>query len=99
MDERTAQKQYQSELSDEQWKIVEPLLPDAKGGSRPRTSNIREVLNAIFYLLRTGCAWRLLPHDFPPAGTVYNYFRTWSHDGTLQRIQDTICRRVRAAAG
>ena len=99
MDERTARKQYQSDVSDDQWKVIEPLLPNPKGGGRPRTTNVREVLNAIFYLLRTGCAWRLLPHDFPPAGTVYEYFRTWSRDGTFQRIHDTLRRRVRAAAG
>jgi putative transposase len=99
MDERTARKQYQSDVSDDQWKVIEPLLPNPKGGGRPRTTDIREVLNAIFYLLRTGCAWRLLPHDFPPAGTVYEYFRAWSRDGTLQRIHDTLRRRVRAAAG
>jgi len=96
MDERTARKQYGSDLSDEQWKIIEPLLPEAKGGGRPRTTNIREVLNAIFYLLRTGCAWR--PNDSPPAGTVYGYFRAWSRDGTLRRIHDTLRQRVRVAA-
>ena len=99
MDERTARRRYETDLTDEEWKIVESLLPEPKGGGRPRTTNIREVLNAIFYLLRTGCAWRLLPHDLPPAGTVYDYFRTWSRDGTLQRIHDTLRRRVRFVAG
>src|SRR5271170_4002672 len=99
MDERTARKQYQSDLTDEQWKIVGPLLPKPKGGGRPQTTNIREVLNAIFYLLRTGCAWRLLPHDFPPAGTVYDYFRMWTRDGTLKNVHDTLRRQVRVQAG
>jgi putative transposase len=99
MDDRATRKMYESDLTEEQWKIVEPLLPAPKGGGRPRTTNVREVLNAVFYLLRTGCAWRLLPHDFPPAGTVYDDFRAWSRDGTLQRIHDTLRRRVRVAAG
>ncbi len=99
MDERATRKRYESDLTDEEWKIVEPLLPAGKFGGRPRTTNIREVLNAVFYLLRTGCAWRLLPHDFPPAGTVYDYFRAWSRDGTLQRVHDILRRRVRVAAG
>ena len=71
MDDRMTRKPYESDLVDEEWRIVQPLLPECKFGGRPRTTNIREVLNAIFYLLRTGCAWRLLPHDFPPAGTVF----------------------------
>jgi len=99
MDQRTARKEYESDLTDEQWQIIDPLLPKAKGGGRPRTTDIREVVNAIFYLLRTGCAWRLLPHDFPPAGTVYDYFRAWSRDGTLERMNETLRRRVRVAEG
>lgn len=99
MEERTARKQYCSDLMDAQWTVVEPLLPEPKPGGRPRTTNIREVLNAIFYVLRTGCAWRLLPHDFPPPGTVYDYFRSWTKDGTLRRIHDTLRQRVRVAAG
>src|SRR5208337_2704356 len=99
MDEQTTRKQYESDLTDEEWKVVEPLLRTGKFGGRPRTTNVREVLNAIFYLLRTGCAWRFLPHDFPPAGTVYDYFRAWSRDATLQRIHDTLRQRVRVAAG
>jgi len=99
MDERTARKSYETDLTDEEWRILEPLLPGAKLGGRPRTTNIREALNAIYYVLRTGCAWRLLPHDFPPAGTVYDYFRAWQRDGTLRRIHDTLRKAVRVAAG
>jgi putative transposase len=99
MDERPARKRYLTDLTDEQWKIIEPLLPAASGGGRPRTTSIREVVNAIFYLLRTGCGWRHLPHDFPPAGTVYDYFRAWSRGGTLERIHDALRRLVRVAAG
>lgn len=99
MDDRAARKRYETDLTDAEWKIVEPLLPAAKGGGRPRTTDIREVLNAIFYILRTGCAWRLLPHDFPPSGTVYDYFRAWSRDGTLKTIHDTLRRTLRVQAG
>jgi putative transposase len=98
MEEPMAGKPYDTDLTDEQWKILEPLLPKPKPGGRPRTTNIRAVVNAIFYLLRTGCAWRLLPHDFPPSGTVYDYFRAWTKDGTLRRINDALRKQVRAAA-
>jgi putative transposase len=99
MEEQSARKAYSSDLTDEQWELIEPLLPTAKPGGRPRKTDIREVVNAIFYLLRTGCAWRLLPHDFPPPGTVYDYFRAWTKNGTLWRIHDTLRRLVRVAAG
>ena len=68
-------------------------------GRESRITNICELLNAIFYLLRTGCAWRLLPHDFPPAGTVYDYFRMWTRAGTLKNVHDTLRRQVRVQAG
>ena len=68
---------YDTDLTDAQWEILGPLLPPPPGGGRPRTTNLREVLNAILYLLRSGCAWDLLPHDFPPPGTVYGYFNQW----------------------
>jgi putative transposase len=74
------------------------LLPPAPGGGRPRTTNLREVLNAIFYNLRTGCAWDLLPHDFPPPGTVYDYYSKWRRDGTIERIHDALHRAVREAS-
>lgn len=90
---------YPSDLSDAEWQIVEPLIPPAKHGGRPRTLDMRQVLDAIFYLVRTGCAWRMLPHDFPPWQSVYDYFRRWRKDGTLQRIHDTLRRDVRVAAG
>jgi len=99
MEERAARKAYSSDLTDEQWKLIEPLLPAANPGGRPGKTEIREVVNAIFYMLRTGCAWRLLPHDFPPPGTVYDYFRAWTKNGTLWRIHDTLRRLVRVAAG
>jgi putative transposase len=99
MEDQAARKAYSSDLTDEQWKLIEPLLPTSKPGGRPRKTDIREVVNAIFYMLRTGCAWRLLPHDFPPPGTVYDYFRAWTKNGTLWRVHDTLRRLVRVAAG
>ena len=70
-------KPYPSDLTDAEWSILEPLIPPAKSGGHPRTTNMREVVNAIFYLVRSGCAWRALPHDFPSWSTVWTYFRTW----------------------
>jgi len=90
---------YPSDLTDAQWQLVEPLVPPAKSGGRPRTANLRAVLNAICYLSRSGCAWRALPHDFPPWSTVYEYFRAWRIDGTWQSIADALRVQVRIKAG
>ena len=90
---------YPTDLSDKEWKIIEPLVPSVKSGGRPAEHLRREIVNAIFYVLRTGCQWRYLPHDLPPWKTVYTYFRTWRLDGTWQRIHDTLRRKVRKAAG
>jgi len=90
---------YPTDLTDEQWALLEPLLPAAKPGGRPRSVDLREVVNAMLYLLRGGCAWRLLPHEFPPWGTVWIYFRRWRDDGTLDRLHDELRARVREAAG
>ncbi len=92
-----ARRLYDTDLTDSQWDILEPLLPPPPGGGRPRTTDMREVLNAVFYKLRSGCAWHLLPHDFPPAGTVYGYFNQWRRDGTIARIHDALRPRVREA--
>lgn len=75
------------------------LVPPAKPGGRPRTVDIRETINAIFYLLRSGCSWRLLPNEFPPWGTVHYYYRRWRLDGTWQQIHDELRVRVRKIAG
>jgi putative transposase len=88
-------KSYPSDLNDTEWAILEPLIPPAKRGGRPRTVNMREVLNAIIYVLKTGCQWDQLPHDFPPKGTVYDYFNTWRKEGTWQRLNDTLRERLR----
>jgi putative transposase len=68
-------------------------------GGRPRSVDLREILNALFYRERTGCAWEMLPHDLPPAKTVYDYFNKWSADGTWERINASLVRQVRQAAG
>ncbi len=92
-------KAYPSDLIDIEWQRIQPLVPPAKPGGRKRTRDLREVLDAIFYLLRSGCAWRMLPHDFPPWQTVYHYFSQWRRDGTWQKINDTLRREVREQAG
>jgi len=92
-------KPYPTDLKDGEWEIVAPLLPEAKPGGRPRSVDLREALDAIFYRERTGCAWEMLPHDFPPAKTAYEYFNQWSQDGTWERINGELVRRLRVAAG
>ena len=82
----TERKSYPTDLTDAQWQRIEPLLPLPKPGGRPRTTNLREVISGILYLLRSGCPWRMLPHDFPPWGTVWYYFRRWRIDGIWHRI-------------
>lgn len=78
---------YDTDLSDAQWARVEPLIPPAKSGGRPRTTEVRKALDAVLYLVKTGCQWRLLPRTFPPWRTVYDYFKQWRDDGTLRRLQ------------
>jgi putative transposase len=92
-------KAYQSDLSDAEWSFLEPLLPCPKATGRPKTHSAREILDAIFYVLRGGCAWRLLPHDFPPWKTVYHYFRSWRLDGTWERMHSALRERVRVRLG
>lgn len=92
-------KPYPSDLTDEQWEILQPLIPPALPGGRPRTTNMREVLNTLFYQNRTGCQWEMLPHDLLPKSTVFDYFSQWRDDGTWQRLVDALRRRVRVAAG
>jgi putative transposase len=93
-----ARRTYDTDLTDAQWEILRPLLPPAPGGGRPRATDPREVLNAICYILRSGCGWELLPHDFPPPGTVYDYFSRWRRDGTIDRVHDALRRAVREAS-
>ena len=92
-------KAYSSDLTDGQWKKVRPLIPKALPGGHPRTVDMREVLNAIFYREKSGCAWQDLPHDFPPHQSVYEYYRAWSLDGTWERIHNALRDKVRRQAG
>lgn len=92
-------KRYASDLIDEQWELINPLLPAAKPGGRPRTTDIREAVNAILYLVRTGCSWRMLPHEFPPWPTVHDYYWKWRRDGIWQQIHQNLYERVRLGAG
>jgi putative transposase len=93
-------KPYPSDLTDEQWAVLEDLIPPAKPGGCPRQHDMREVLNALFYHNREGCTWRAIPHDFGiPWKTLYNYFRAWAADGTWERLVIALRRRVRRAAG
>ncbi len=86
---------YPSDVSDEQWRLIEPHLPVYPGG-RPRITDLRDVVDAVFYILRTGCQWRYLPKDFPPRSTVWRYFDEWQHNGTLDAIHDRLRTKVRA---
>jgi putative transposase len=88
-------KPYSTDLSDAEWKYIEPYMPAPKGHGRPRVHSPREILDAIFYILRSGCQWRLLPHDFPRWPTVYHYFRKWRIDGTWEKINMAIRERLR----
>ena len=92
-------KSYPTDLTDAQWQRIEPLLPPPKPGGRPRTTNLREVISGILYLLRSGCPWRMLPHDFPPWGTVWYYFRRWRIDGIFNRIHNQLYPEVRRLEG
>jgi putative transposase len=92
-------KPYPSDLTDEQWAVLEPLIPPAKPGGAPRTVHMREVVNTLFYQNRAGCQWDMLPHDLAPKSTAYDYFLRWRDDGTWQRLVDALRARVRVAAG
>jgi putative transposase len=92
-------KPYPSDLTDAQWAVLEPWIPPARPGGRPRKTDMREVVNAIFYFTREGCSWRGLPHDFPPWKTVYNYFEAWKRDGTWDQFLTALRLRVRKQAG
>jgi putative transposase len=90
---------YPTDLTNAQWEVIEPLLPPAKKEGRRRTVDRRAVLNAIFYLLRTGCAWRMLPHDFPPYKSVYTCFSRWKQAGVWEQVHDALVTKVRKKAG
>ncbi len=88
-----------SDLTDKEWQIIKPLIPPPKPGGHPRTVDMREVVNAIFYLLRTGCSWEMLPHDFPPYSTVYYYFRRWHKRGLWEQINQVLREQIRIKQG
>lgn len=90
---------YPTDLTDRQWEYIKPLIPAAKPGGRPRTTDMRHLINAILYIVVSGAQWRLLPREFPPWQTVYHYFRQWRTDGTWQRIHATLRAAVRRRAG
>jgi putative transposase len=92
-------KSYPSDLTEEHWFLIERLVPLAKPGGRPREVAMREVINAILYLNRTGCQWRSIPHDLPPYSTVAEYFYRFRNDGTWQKIHDCLREQVRIAVG
>lgn len=92
-------QRYPTDLTDPEWTILLPLIPAAKPGGRPRTTDMREVVNAILYSLRSGCQWRMLPTDFPPHQTVYHYFRTWRRSGVWERMHDTLRGDLREVSG
>ncbi len=92
-------KPYPSDLTDAQWEELAPLLPPPKPGGHPRTVDLREVINGILYVLRGGIPWRMLPHDLPPWGTVWWYFREWRLNGTWEKIHEVLRPKVREAEG
>lgn len=100
--ENQSRKKYPSDLTDEQWAIVESMIPPAKQnprGGRPRQVDMREVLNTLFYLNRSGCQWDMLPHDLLPKSTVYDYFAQWRDDGTWAKLVRALREQIRVAAG
>lgn len=92
-------KAYPSDLSEAQWELIKGMVPETKPGGRPPTHTRREVVNAILYVLRSGCAWRMMPHDLPPKETAYACYALWTRDGTWTLIEETLRARVRKAAG
>ena len=95
----TPRQAYPTDLNDTEWNVIASNLPEPKSGGRPREHSWREILNAIFYIVRGGCAWRLLPHDFPPWKTVYHYFRLLRLDGTWERMNAALREALREQAG
>ena len=89
---------YPSDLTDEEWTLVEPQIPPAKHGGRHRTVVVREVVNGVMYVLSTGCQWRYLPKDLPPKSTVHDYLTRWNYDGTIERMHHALYVQCREAA-
>jgi len=94
-----ARKSYPTDLTDMEWEILAPLIPPAKEGGHPRTTDMREICNAIYYHLKTGCQWNMLPGDFPPSSTVYSYYRKWQRKGVWEKLNHTLRDQVRIKLG
>ena len=92
-------KLYPTDLTDAQWQLIAPLLPPAMPGGRHRSVDLREVVNGVLYLVRSGCTWRMLPHEFPPWGTVHWYYRLFRMTGVWRQVHDALRTQVRQAAG
>lgn len=92
-------KAYDTDLTDEQWAILSPMIPAPPASGRPRRADMREVMNALLYLLRTGCSWRHLPHDLPPYRTVFYYFTKWRKCGVWKKIHDRLHEKIRESKG
>jgi putative transposase len=93
-----SRKPYPTDLTDKEWQILQPLIPPPKTGGRPRTVDIREILNAILYVQHNNCSWRQLPHDLPPWPTVYDYFRIWCLTGVWKRVCQALRQRQQGKA-
>ena len=93
-----SQLRYPSDLTDDEWQLIEPLIAPAKRGGRKREVNVREAMNGVMYVLSTGCQWRAIPKDLPPRSTVFAYLDLWSYDGTLERIHHELYVRCRERA-
>jgi len=96
---RVERRQYPTDLTDSQWELIAPKFPKPARTGRPRKAAFREIVNGILYVVRGGCAWRLLPHDFPHWKTVYTYFRLWRISGLWQRVHDVLREKTRRHAG
>jgi len=90
-------KPYKSDLTDREWEVIKAIVPPPKPGGRPRSVNVREIVNAIFYVQRTNCSWNMLPHDFPPSSTVYYYFRRWQRKDVWNEMEAALQRLGRKA--
>jgi putative transposase len=99
MEAHSRRQRYPSDLNDAEWQLIEGMIPPEVGGGRHRDTDMRAVVEGILYLVRSGCAWRMLPKDFPPWQTVHHYYRRWRKDGTILRIHDALRRQVRVQAG
>lgn len=94
-----ARRPYPTDLTDKQWAMIAPLIPPPKHGGRKRETDMREVINAVIYVVKSGCDWRMVPHDFPQWDLVYHYFRVWKNAGTWKNIHDSLRGKVRKKMG